>query len=57
MSSHVAMLIVFAACVSAVFGTLSRDEPRNQLRMAARIFGMLVAGALIAGWAMYVAFA
>jgi undecaprenyl pyrophosphate phosphatase UppP len=57
MKSHLGMMIVFAACVSVVFGTLSRDEPRDQLRMGARIFGALVAGALILGWAMYVAFA
>jgi hypothetical protein len=57
MNSHLGMLIVFAVCVSLVFGTLSRDEPREQLRLGARIFGALVAGALIAGWAMYFAFA
>jgi hypothetical protein len=57
MSSHLGMMIVFAACVSVVFSTLSRDEPRDQFRMGVRMFGALVAGALILGWAMYFAFA
>ena len=52
MTSHLGMMIVFAACVSVVFGALSRDEPRDQLRLGARIFvGCFVLGALILGWA------
>jgi len=56
MNSHLGMMFVFAACVAVVFGTLARDEPRDQLKTSLRIFGALVAGALVLGWAMYVAF-
>ena len=57
MTSHLGMMIVFAACVSIVFGTLTRDEPRDQLRMGWRIFGALTIGAVVLGWVMYFAFA
>lgn len=56
MTSHLGVLILFAACVSLVFGTLLRQESRDQMGLAARIFGTLVAGAYVAGWIMYVVF-
>jgi hypothetical protein len=56
MTSHLGVLILFAACVSIVFGALLRQESREQVRLAARIFGGLVGGAYVLGWIMYVAF-
>ena len=56
MTSHLGVMILFAACVSAVFGTLLRDTPRDQLNLAARIFGVLVVGAYAAGWLLYFLF-
>jgi hypothetical protein len=56
MTSHLGVMVLFAACVSTVFGTLMRDEARDQLRLAARIFGALVLGAYALGWVMYWAF-
>ena len=56
MTSHLGIMILFAACVSAVFGTLLRDEPRDQLRFGAKVFGALVVGAYALGWLMYFAF-
>jgi hypothetical protein len=53
MTSHVGVMVVFAACVSIVFATWLRDEPREQLRTAARIFGGFVVGAYILGWVMF----
>jgi hypothetical protein len=49
-------MILFAACVSAVFGALLRDEPRDQVRLAARVFTLLVLGAYALGWVMFFAF-
>jgi hypothetical protein len=46
-------MILFAACVSAVFGALMRDTPRDQLVLAGRIFAGLVVGAYAIGWLMY----
>jgi hypothetical protein len=56
MTSHLGVLVLFAACVSIVFGTLLRPESRDQIRLAARIFAALVGGAYVLGWIMYVVF-
>jgi len=56
MTSHLGIMILFAACVAAVFGTLLRDQPRTQARLGGRIFGGLVLGAYALGWIMYIAF-
>ena len=56
MTSHLGVMVLFAACVSTVFGTLLRDLPAEQLRLAGRIFGALVVGAYAVGWLMYLAF-
>lgn len=53
MTSHLGLMVVFAACVAAVFGTLMRDDAREQLRLSGRMFAGLVLGAYILGWIMY----
>jgi len=53
MTTHLGVMILFAACVSVVFGTLMRDAPRDQLVLAGRIFAGLVVGAYAVGWLMY----
>jgi hypothetical protein len=55
-TSHLGVMILFAACVSTVFGTLLRDLPAEQMRLGSRIFGALVVGAYAVGWLMYLAF-
>jgi hypothetical protein len=52
-TSHVLLLLLFAALVSAVFAALSKDEPRAQLRTGATMFGGFVGAALLLGWLMY----
>lgn len=56
MTSHLALMVLFAACVAGVFGALLRDAPADQLRMAGRVLTGLVLGAYALGWIMYVAF-
>jgi hypothetical protein len=56
MTSHLGYMALFAACVAVVFGALLRDEPRDELRLAARVFGALVVGAYATGWLMYAVF-
>lgn len=56
MTSHLGVMILFAACVSLVFGVLMRDELGDQLRLAGRIGAGLVLGAYALGWVMYLAF-
>jgi hypothetical protein len=55
-TTHLGVMILFAACVSAVFGALLRETPRDEIRLAARIFTGLVFGAYALGWLMFLAF-
>lgn len=54
MTSHLGVMILFAFCVAAVFGTLMKDDWNQQLRLGARIFSGLIVGAVAVGWLMYV---
>jgi hypothetical protein len=56
MTTHLGVMILFAACVSIVFGVLLRDQPRDEIRLGARIFLSLVFGAYALGWIMFAAF-
>ena len=56
MTSHLGVMMLFAACVSIVFATILRDDATAQMRFAGRIFLSLVLGAYVAGWLMYFAF-
>ena len=53
MTSHLGVMVLFAACVSVVFATLMRDDRSAQLRTGSRIFGALVGGAFLVGWVMF----
>lgn len=53
MTSHLGMLVLFAAFVSVIFATLMRDEPREQLRFGARLFAGFVGTAVLVGWLLY----
>lgn len=53
MSSHFLVLALFAFFVSLVFAVLLRDEPRQQLRLGAMMFGAFVVVAYAFGWLMY----
>jgi hypothetical protein len=52
-TSHFFLLVLFAFLVSLVFAVLMRDEPREQLRLGARMFGGFLGAALLLGWIMY----
>jgi len=56
MTTHLGVMILFAACVSTVFGTLLRDQVREQVRLGAQVFSSLVVGAYLVGWLMYFVF-
>ena len=53
MTSHLLLLALFALLVSAVFATISRDQPGAQLRTGALMFGGFLAAAVVLGWLMY----
>jgi len=54
MVSHVAVLALFALLVSVVFAVLQRDEPAQQLRLAALLFAGFVGTGVVLGWLMLV---
>jgi hypothetical protein len=53
MTSHLGLLVVFAFFVAVVFATISHDEPAEQLRFGARVFGGFVGAGVVLGWLMY----
>lgn len=53
MQSHVLLMVIFSLCVSAVFAGLMRETPAEQLALGARMFGGMLAAALVLGWVMY----
>ena len=53
MTSHFALLALFAFFVSLVFAALMRDEPAAQLRTGALMVGGFLAAAIVIGWLMY----
>ncbi|MEO7190649.1 MAG: hypothetical protein ABI051_06300 [Vicinamibacterales bacterium] len=56
MTSHLAVMALFAGLVSIVFATLLRTGGRDQLRLGWRLFAALVVGAYLVGWLMFLAF-
>lgn len=53
MTTHVGLMALFALFVSVVFATLMRDEPRDQLILAAKMFAAFVGGGILVGWLLY----
>ena len=53
MISHFLLLVLFAFLVSIVFAVLIRDDPREQIRTAGKMFAGFVATAVLLGWLMY----
>jgi hypothetical protein len=52
-TSHLGLLLIFSAFVSIAFAVLMRDEPREQLRFGARLFGTFVGSSVLLGWLLY----
>ena len=52
MHSHFALMMIFAACVSTVFAALLREDRHEQLVTGAKMFGAMIAAALVLGWLM-----
>lgn len=53
MTTHLGLMILFSIFVSAIFATLMRDAPAEQLRFGARLLGGFVGAALLLAWLMY----
>lgn len=53
MTSHFLLLLLFSFFVALVFAVLMRNEPRDQVRFGAMVFGVFVLSAVVIGWLMY----
>ena len=53
MASHFLLLGIFAFFVSLVFATITKDDPREQLRLGGLMFAGFIAAAVVLGWLMY----
>ena len=53
MTSHFLLLLLFSFLVALVFAVLMRNEPRDQVRFGAMVFGVFVVSAVVIGWLMY----
>lgn len=48
------MMALFSCCVAVVGGALLKDTVREQAIAAGKIFGSLMAGAIVLGWVLYI---
>ena len=53
MRSHLVLMLIFSLGVSTVFAGLLREDPQEQLAVGARMFGAMIAAALVIGWVMF----
>ena len=53
MTSHVALMALFALMVSIVFAALMRDTPAGQVRFGGRLFASFIGFAVLVGWILY----
>lgn len=52
MTSHLGLMLVFAFFVSVVFATISKDTPREQLTLGAKMFATFIGAAIALGWVL-----
>ena len=53
MLTHFSAMLIFAACLSVVFGITQRAVPRLMIRFGLFCFGLCVFGTIAASWLMY----
>lgn len=56
MTSHLGMMLLFAALVSPVFAALHRDDLPSGRAFAVRLFAGLAGGAFALSWLLYLIF-
>ena len=52
MTSHVGLLLLFAAFVSLVFATIAKDSLAEQAKLGLSLLGGFVGAAVVLGWLM-----
>jgi flagellar biosynthesis protein FliR len=53
MLTHFSAMLIFALCVSVVFGITQRAAPKMMFRFGSLCFVLLVGAVIVASWAMY----
>ncbi|HWG20958.1 MAG TPA: hypothetical protein VG225_10535 [Terracidiphilus sp.] len=51
--SHFFAVLLFALCVSVVFGITMRETPRRMVRYGAYCFVLFVGAAIVLSWVMF----
>ncbi len=51
--THFSAVLLFAACISVVFGITQRAEPKMMIRFGAYTFVLLVGVTIAASWGMW----
>jgi len=52
MTSHFGLMLLFAFFVSVVFATITKDAPKEQFLLGAKMFGTFIAAAFVLGWVL-----
>jgi hypothetical protein len=50
---HFSAMLLFSLLVSAVFGVLSKNTPRERFLYGAKVFAAFIGVAVVLGWIMY----
>ena len=53
MQSHFVLMLIFSLCVSAVFAGLMREDTGAQAALGAKMFGAMMAAAVVLSWLMF----
>jgi hypothetical protein len=53
MLTHFSAVLLFALCVSVVFGITQRSQPKMMMRFGAFTFVCLVGAVIVVSWLMY----
>jgi flagellar biosynthesis protein FliR len=53
MLTHFSAVLLFALCVSVVFGITQRAEPKMMVRFGAFTFACLVGAVIVISWLMF----
>lgn len=53
MLTHFSAALIFALCVSVVFGITQRSQPKMMIRFGALCFVLLIGAVIVASWAMW----
>ncbi|HKF48848.1 MAG TPA: hypothetical protein VKB38_15925 [Terracidiphilus sp.] len=51
--SHFTSVLLFALCVSVVFGITMRDTPRRMVRYGLYCFVLFIGSAIVLSWLMF----